>query len=88
MSIGHPDNSPASLTVSVTASDDLRTHEVRELDVVPAARGGRYTTLCGQTISAASMAEPVRARCPRCVELRSGEDTPRSTGLLRWLVGR
>ena len=88
MSIGHRDYSSTSPTVSVTAAGDLRTHEVREIDVVPAARGGRYPTLCGQMITAASMAEPVRRRCPRCTELCDDEETPRATGLLRRLVGR
>ena len=81
-------SSPASSTVSVTAVGDLRTHEVREIDVVPAARGGRYPTLCGQTIAAASMAEPADRRCPLCAELRPEEAAPRPTGLLRRLIGR
>jgi len=80
--------SPASSTVSVTAVGDLRTHEVREIDVVPAARGGRYPTLCGQTIAAASMAEPADRRCPLCAELRTDETAPRPAGLLRRLIGR
>ena len=69
MSIGHRDYSSTSPTVSITAADDLRTHEVREIDIMPAARGGRYPTLCGQLITAASMAEPARRRCrgaPSC----------------------
>ena len=78
----------ASATVSVTSVGDMRTHEVREADFVPGARGGRYPTLCGQTIAAASMAEPTRRRCPRCVEQADAESEPRPAGLLRRLVGR
>ena len=90
VSIGHRDYSSTSPTVSVTAADDLRTHEVREIDVVPAARGGRsrYPPLGGQMITAASMAAPARRRCPRCTELCDDEETPRATGLLRRLGGR
>jgi hypothetical protein len=77
----------ASSTVSVTSVGDLRTHEVREIDVVPAARGGRYPTLCGQTIAAASMAEPADRRCPRCAELRHDGAAPQPAGLLRRLLG-
>lgn len=93
MTLGQRDHfataaSPASSTVSVTSVGDLRTHEVREIDVVPAARGGRYPTLCGQTIAAASMAEPADRRCPRCAEFRSDEIAPRPPGLLRRLLGR
>ena len=88
VSISHRDYSSASPTVSVTAAGDLRTHEVREIDIVPAARGGRYPTLCGQMITAASMAEPARRRCPRCVELHGDQEAPRPTGLLRRLTGR
>jgi hypothetical protein len=88
VSIGHRDYSSTSPTVPVTAAGDLRTHEVREIDIVPAARGGRYPTLCGQMIAAASMAEPARRRCARCAELRGAEEAPRSPGRLRRLVGR
>jgi hypothetical protein len=88
VSIGHRDYSSTSPSVSVTAAGDLRTHEVREIDVVPAARGGRYPTLCGQMITAASMAEPTRRRCPQCAELCDGDDAPRPPGLLRRMVGR
>ena len=92
MTLGQRDDaanasSAASSTVSVTAVGDLRTHEVREIDVVPAARGGRYPTLCGQTIAAASMAEPADRRCPRCAELRHDDAAPRPAGLLRRLLG-
>ena len=87
MSIGQHDHSSTSSTVSVTAAVDMRTHEVREIDVVPAARGGRYPTLCGQTITAASMAEPARRRCARCAELSDDEDVPRPAGRLRRLIG-
>ena len=92
MTLGQRDHSvnapsPASSTVSVTAVGDLRTHEVREIDVVPAARGGRYPTLCGQTIAAASMAEPADRRCPQCAELRHHDVAPRPAGLLRRLLG-
>ena len=55
--------------------------------MVPAARGGRYPTLCGQTIVAASMAEPADRRCPRCAELRHDDAAPRPAGLLRRLLG-
>ena len=82
-------SSPASSTVSVTAVGPHPAHEVREIDVVPAARrGGRYPTLCGQTITAASMAEPADRRCPLCAELRPDETAPRPAGLLRRLMGR
>ncbi|MDT7580777.1 MAG: hypothetical protein QOK35_2041 [Pseudonocardiales bacterium] len=91
MTLGQRDFSvaatPASSTVSVTAVGDLWTHEVREIDVVPAARGGRYPTLCGQTIAAASMAEPADRRCHRCAELRHDVAAPRPAGLLRRLLG-
>lgn len=80
--------SPASSTVSVTSVGDLRTHEVWELDVVPAARGGLFPTLCGRTIAAASMAEPADRRCPQCAELRHHEVAPRPASLLRRLIGR
>ena len=88
VSIGHRDYSSTSPTVSVTAAGDFRTHEVREIDIAPGARGGRYPTLCGQMITTASMVEPAHRWCPRCVELRDGEEAPRSTGLLRRLTGR
>ena len=59
MTLGQRDNlSQAVLTVSVTCVFDRRIHEVRELDIAPAARHGRYPALCGQVITAASMAEP------------------------------
>ena len=87
MSISHRDYSSASPSVSVTAAGDLRTHEVREIDIVPGARGGRYPTLCGQMITAASMAEPATRRCPRCAELREDEIVRRPPGLLRRLIG-
>ena len=83
------DNSSSIMsTVSVTCVSDMRTHEVRELDIAPAARQGRYPALCGQMVTAASMAEPGRRRCPDCVALR-GDDAPRRpAGLLRRLAGR
>ena len=87
VSLGHRDN-PSTTTVSVTAVGDRRAHEVREIDLVPAARWGRYPTLCGQTIAAASMAEPADRRCVQCDELRDDEVAPRPAGLLRRLVGR
>ena len=76
-----------SWTVSVMSVGDRRTHEVREIDISPAARGGRYPTLCGLTITAASMAEPTRQPCPRCSELRAVDVEPRPAGILRRLVG-
>ena len=80
-------SSPIMSTVSVTCVSDMRIHEVRELDIAPAARQGRYPALCGQMVTAASMAEPGRRRCPECVTLR-GDDAPRRpAGLLRRLVG-
>ena len=90
VSIGHRDHPgvPSAATVPVTCSVDARTHEVREIDIVPAARQGRYPTLCGETITAASMAEPDVRRCPRCTELRDDDVAPRPSGLLRRLVGR
>jgi hypothetical protein len=94
VSIGHrdgpgvPSSAAVSATVSVTCSVDARTHQVREIDIVPAARQGRYPTLCGETITAASMAEPDVRRCPRCSELRDDDVAPRPSGLLRRLVGR
>lgn len=89
MSVEHHDSpSPTASTVTVTAVGDMRAHEVREIDVVPAARWGRYPTLCGQTITAASMAEPACRRCVRCDELRGVPAAPRPVGLLRRLVRR
>ena len=90
VTIGHHDHSnrPSASTVSVTCSVDTRTHEVREVDIVPAAAQGRYPTLCGQMITAASMAEPDLRRCPRCSELRDRDVPARPAGLLRRLVGR
>jgi hypothetical protein len=89
VSLDHRDNpSTATPTVTVTAVGDRRAHEVREIDLPPAAQWGRYPTLCGQTITAASMAEPARRRCPRCDELRDDHVAPRPSGLLRRLVGR
>lgn len=89
MSLDHRDNpSTSSPTVSVTAAGDRRAHEVREIDLVPSARWGRYPTLCGQTITAAAMSEPAHRHCVRCNELREGEVAPRPPGLLRRLVGR
>lgn len=88
MSLEHPDaSSSASQTVSVTAIGDRRSHEVREIDVAPASLWGRFPTLCGQTITAASMAEPPRRTCPRCAELRADDPAPRPVGLFRRLVG-
>ena len=89
MTLGQRDNpSIATSTVSVACVSDKRIHEVRELDIAPAARQGRYPALCGQMITAASMAEPGRRRCPDCVALR-GDDAPRRpSGLLRRLAGR
>ena len=89
MSLDHRDNPSTALqTVTVTAVDDRRAHEVREVDIVPAARWGRYPALCGQTITAASMAEPAHRRCVRCAALRDDPVTPPPAGLLRRLVGR
>jgi hypothetical protein len=86
--IRHSDNpSMSSQTVSVTSVGDRRTHEVREVDIAPAARQGRYPALCGETITAASMAEPDVRRCPRCSELRDDDEVPHRPGLLRRLVG-
>ena len=89
MTLDQRDNSSSIMsTVSVTCVSDMRIHEVRELDVAPAAREGRYPALCGQTITAASMAEPGGRRCPECAAVR-GDDVPRRpAGLLRRLVGR
>lgn len=92
MGLGQRDNSAAevpatSYTVSVTSVGDLRMHEVRDVDISPAARGGRYPALCGLTITAASMAEPARQPCARCLELRDVDVAPRPAGLLRRLVG-
>lgn len=81
-------SSTATSTVSVTCVSDMRTHEVRELDIAPAARQGRYPALCGQVITAASMAEPGHRRCPECVTLRGADVPRRPAGLLRRLVGR
>lgn len=81
-------SSTAPSTVSVTCVSDMQIHEVRELDIAPAARHGRYPALCGQVITAASMAEPGHRRCPECATLR-GVDVPRRpAGLLRRLVSR
>jgi hypothetical protein len=88
VSISQRDYSSTSPTVSITAAGDLCTHEVREVDIVPAAQGGRYPTLCGRMITTASMAEPARRRCAQCAELRADDEVPRPPGLLRWLVGR
>ena len=63
----------------------LGTHGI---DLVPAARWGCYPTLCGETIMAASMAEPAHRRCARCDELREDTATARPARLLRRLVGR
>jgi hypothetical protein len=76
------------MTVSVTCAVSAKTHEVREDDLVPAARAGRFPTLCGETIMAASMAEPDERRCPRCIELLGDDMVERRAGLLRRLVGR
>lgn len=88
VTIGHRNHSSTSQTVGVTAVDDLRTHEVREIDIVPAARLGRYPALCGQMITAASMAEPANRWCHRCAELRDQAVAQRPPGFLRRLVGR
>ena len=88
VSIEHRNDSSTSPTVAVTSVGDLRTHDVREIDVVPAARLGRYPTLCGEMIAAASMAEPANRRCPRCAELREHDVEERPQGFLRRLVGR
>jgi hypothetical protein len=83
------DNSSTAMsTVSVTCVSDKRIHEVRELDIAPAARQGRYPTLCGRMITAASMAEPGQHRCHECVALRGDDPPQRPVGLLRRLVGR
>jgi hypothetical protein len=79
--------SVATATVTVTSVGDQRAHEVREIDLAPSARRGHYPTLCGQTITAASMAEPPRRACPRCAELCDSGPAPRPVGLLRRLVG-
>ncbi|MFP5393717.1 MAG: hypothetical protein ACLGI6_19565, partial [Gammaproteobacteria bacterium] len=63
-------------TVSVTCVSDMRIHEVRELDVAPAARQGRYPALCGQMITAASMAEPGRRRLRPPRPRRRGRGRP------------
>ena len=76
------------MTVSVTCAVSAKTHEVREDDLVPAARAGRFPTLCGETIMAASMAEPDERRCPRCTELLGDDMAQRRAGLLRRMVGR
>ena len=89
MTLGQRDNlSQAVLTVSVTCVFDRRIHEVREFDIAPAARHGRYPALCGQVITAASMAEPGVRRCPDCAELREDDVPRRPVGLLRRIVGR
>ncbi len=89
MTLDQRDNSSAvMLTVSVTCVSDMRIHEVREFDIAPAARQGRYPALCGQLVTAASMAEPGHRRCPECVTLRGDETPRRPAGLLRRLVGR
>ncbi len=89
VSLGPRDNpSTTTSTVSVTAVGDHRAHEVREIDLVPAARWGCYPTLCGETIMAASMAEPAHRRCVKCDELRGETEPPRPVGLLRRFVGR
>jgi hypothetical protein len=87
-SVSRDNPSATTSTVSVTAVGDRRTHEVREVDLVPAARWGRFPTLCGQTIMAASMAEPAHRRCARCAELREDVEAPRPVGLLRRFVRR
>ena len=92
MTLGQRDNPStwtSTSTVSVACVSDKRIHEVRELDIAPAARQGRYPALCGQMITAASMAEPGNRRCPECAGL-SDDDVPRRpAGLLRrLLVGR
>jgi hypothetical protein len=89
VSFGDSDNaSPSWSTVPITCAGDRCTHEVREIDLAPAARQGRYPTICGQTITAASMAEPAARHCPRCSELRDDAEAPPRPGLLRRLVGR
>jgi hypothetical protein len=89
VTLGQRDNlSQAVLTVSVACVFDRRIHEVRELDIAPAARHGRYPALCGQVITAASMAEPGVRRCPDCAELREDDVPRRPVGLLRRIVGR
>ena len=81
-------SSPIMSTVSVTCVSDMRIHEVREIDIAPGARQGRYPALCGQMVTAASMAEPGRRRCPECVTLRGDDGPRRPAGLLRRLSGR
>jgi hypothetical protein len=89
VTLGQRDNlSQSVVTVSVTCVFDRRIHEVRELDIAPAARHGRYPALCGQVITAASMAEPGVRRCSECVELREDDVPRRPVGLLRRIVGR
>jgi hypothetical protein len=87
VTLGQRDNpSTATSTVSVACVSDKRIHEVRELDIAPAARQGRYPALCGQMIVAASMAEPGNRRCPECAGLRDDEVPRRPAGLLRRLL--
>ena len=92
MTLGQRDNPStwtSTSTVSVACVSDKRIHEVRETDIAPAARQGRYPALCGQMITAASMAEPGNRRCPECAGLRDDDVPRRPAGLLRrLLVGR
>jgi hypothetical protein len=89
VTLGQRDNpSTATPTVSVACASDKRIHEVSELDIGPAARQGRYPALCGQMITAASMAEPGNRRCPECAGLLDADVPRRPAGLLRRLVGR
>ena len=87
MTLGQRDNpSTVTSTVSVACVSDMCIHEVRELDIAPAVRQGRYAALCGQMITAASMAEPGNRRCPACAELRDDDVPRRPAGLLRRLL--
>ena len=89
MTLDQRDNpSIVTPTVSVACVSDMRLHEVREMDIAPAARQGRYPALCGLVITAASMIEPGNRRCPDCASLRGVEAPRRPSGLLRRLVGR
>ncbi len=56
-----------SLAIEVTDGPTNVTHYVTEEEMADGRRaGGRYRAICGTRVLSASLATPVRRRCPTC----------------------
>ncbi len=69
--------SPSRWSLSVTCSNDLRSHQVDDAVLASGLGSGHLAALCGRSILAAPMAAPPGPPCPLCAAVLD-LDVPRA----------